>query len=268
MENFADASDAAPMESDTAGILFSESMKGSEEQASEGDAGFGIMTESGALEDGEAEAGEDEMPMASIQQTVPPIDPEAFSWRYGSWTASIGLEPSETILEQMLETHFPDSSTVELLNGGPFPVEHLEEPLSKEGLLAASSWDQLIGSSGIWMVPVADGRTRYLIPATMNPKGGEDIGQSDLLYPMNTDEWLDLLSDPVRIQQALTRESGTTVDAWTVIDVQNGLGYWVCWTHGEQDWVMPLMDRPEVLGLENGVAHTWEAFRDIVADSF
>lgn len=147
-----------------------------------------------------------------------------------------------------------------------FGVLHLAQPLSAEGLTVAVSLKALLaegtdaagksGPAGLWMMPADLPDGKGLVPLFVNNDG---LGTSDAVRVGDQDGWFGTLRDEGKLRAALKAACGEAVDAWTVVDVDGGAGFWIGWTAHGTEWIMPLMDRAAELGLENGRGYAWDA---------
>jgi hypothetical protein len=189
-----------------------------------------------------------------------------------------GQQP-EALYGGMSEAEAPASLSQALL-----PVRHLSQPLSGETLGAASSWqDLLVGVNagenkqsegareadealGIWMLPVLNGQGAQIVPLRMvaQETGGSTLVADMPLPVLNEDGWVNRLTRRDQLQQLIDEVCGNPVTNWQVIDIDGGRGFWVVWQTDGTEWVLPMMDNPERLGLENGRAYSWEALVAIV----
>jgi hypothetical protein len=119
---------------------------------------------------------------------------------------------------------------------------------------------------GIWMLPVLTEQGAQIIPLRVdNPEKGGSTLVADMPLPvLNADGWLDTLTRRDRLQQFMDEVCDCQVTNWQIVDIEGGRGFWIIWRAEEMDWVLPMMDNPERLGLENGRAYSWEALVAIV----
>lgn len=167
------------------------------------------------------------------------------------------------------------------------PVLHLAAPLSRETLVAATSYQQLLGVpkasedartesagepmwAGLWMLPVfsADGAAMIPLRAMADAASAPGVIAEPPLPVENGEAWLQLLTQEDLLRQSLSEACGSEVTAWQIIDVEGGRGFWVGWQADGTEWIMPFLDNPARMGLENGRAYSWEALVAIVEPLF
>ena len=196
-------------------------------------------------------------------QSLPMAPTGVLSERPEEAVARTALNNQEEV-KALLETLPADSLNTSQM----FAVSLLPEPLTAESITEEGAFERLLVEveSGYWTLPVMTTEATYLVPLQQQPNTVDD-GNWMAMAPMrtaNTDGWLQTLSGEDALQQVLSEASGEVVTTWQVLDVDNGTGFWVGWRAGGADWVMPFLENPERLGLENLRAYQWDSLVAIV----
>ncbi len=184
----------------------------------------------------------------------------------GLWVTPLSPRPDDAAAAGVARTHEQAHPDERVVPAQRFAVLHAAQGLSAEGLAVADSLEALqaegpdtagrTGPIGLWMMPVDMPDGKGLLPLFVNEGS---VGTADAVRIANRDGWFGTLRDEATLRAALEAACGTTVDAWTIVDVDAGTGFWVGWTANGKAWVMPLMDRAAELGLENGRGYAWDA---------
>ena len=199
-----------------------------------------------------------------------------FAWQ--SLPLATSVVPSERPDEAIVRTALNNQEEVKaLLEPLPadtlhttqmFAVSLLPEPLTAESISEEGAFERLLGEgrSDYWALPVFAEDATYLVPIQHQPNTVDDVTWMAMapMQTANTDGWLQTLSGEEALRQVLSEASGEVVATWQVLDVDSGTGFWVGWRAGGADWVMPFLENPERLGLENLRAYQWDSLVAIV----
>ena len=199
-----------------------------------------------------------------------------FAWQ--SLPLATSVVPSERPDEAIVRTALNNQEEVKaLLEPLPadtlhttqmFAVSLLPEPLTAESISEEGAFERLMGEgrSDYWALPVFAEDATYLVPIQHQPNTVDDVTWMAMapMQTANTDGWLQTLSGEEALRQVLSEASGEVVATWQVLDVDSGTGFWVGWRAGGADWVMPFLENPERLGLENLRAYQWDSLVAIV----
>ena len=199
-----------------------------------------------------------------------------FAWQSLPLTSTgvLSEKPEEAVLQTalnhqeevaiLLETLPADTLNTTLM----FSVSLLPEPLTAESISEEGAFERLLGEvrSDYWALPVFAEDATYLVPIQHQPNTVDDVTWMAMapVQTANTDGWLQTLSGEDALRQVLSEASGEVVSTWQVLDVDSGTGFWVGWRAGGADWVMPFLENPERLGLENLRAYQWDSLVAIV----
>lgn len=199
-----------------------------------------------------------------------------FAWQSLPLAASVvpSERPDEAIVRTALNNQEEVKALLEPLPADTlhttqmFAVSLLPEPLTAESISEEGAFERLLGEgrSDYWALPVFAEDATYLVPIQHQPNTVDDVTWMAMapMQTANTDGWLQTLSGEEALRQVLSEASGEVVATWQVLDVDSGTGFWVGWRAGGADWVMPFLENPERLGLENLRAYQWDSLVAIV----
>lgn len=189
-------------------------------------------------------------------------------------TGMLSERPEEAVVRTALNNQEEVAALLETLPADTlnttlmFSVGLLPEPLTAESIAEEGAFEHLLVEveSGYWTLPVYAGDATYLVPLQQQPNTVDDVNWMAMapIQTANTDGWLQTLSGEAPLRQVLSEASGEEVTTWQVLDVDNGTGFWVGWRAGGTDWVMPFLENPERMGLENQRAYQWDSLVAIV----
>ncbi len=204
--------------------------------------------------------------VAAAPKAMNPSQGGYMSWRDGTVSALPLPEPNAGILLSVAEKYEAAHPGSDLLPERIFHVVHLKTPLTAEVLVQSVTWRDLTGTAGIWMLPAKTDGVWSVFPILSDPAEASSIQTllGEELVTERGQDWLSALSDKASLKLVLEKATGMNVDAWTILDIQGGTGYWVCFRVDGKDWVVPFMDRPEALNLSNGVAYPYGKLKETV----
>ncbi len=188
------------------------------------------------------------------------------SWGGGTWSEPILPEPNAGILLSAADEYEAAHPGTDLYPERIFAATHLKTALTADVMSQSTMWKDLSGTTGIWMIPAQTGVGWSVFPVLTGPAESSAIQThfGEELATQSGQDWLFALADEVSLRQVLEKAAGVKVESWTILDVQGGKGYWVCWTVNGNDWVMPFMDAPEALNLNNGTAYPYGLLKETV----
>ncbi len=168
-------------------------------------------------------------------------------------------KPSTKILNDFarnIEEQHPDQMVE---RDGLFFAYQLKNDFTMAELESVQSYQDLISERGLWYLPVRAENTLLLYPFAMQTDGTTTLGE-----PLTAlkDDWVDKLSDDSLRTNVIERTGIKSIDTFIIIDVDNGLGFWICWETDGQSYVMPYMDTPDVFSLKNGEIFSLKAVQE------
>ena len=282
------AADAAPAASQAAAaeaagaVAFAKAVTGSEDLATESH-GTDMAEAPLMAAQPEAESGSD-----TANSAAPGASGEGTSEaRYGMTMAQLPWQSLQVTFsgtlpvkpgEELVRAALANSTDVAALTEGQpreamdvsrlFAVTRLQEPLTPDTLSGDGAFEALFASaeSGYWTLPILADEAALLVPlhAQANAEENGNLVATEPIPVANTGNWLQTLSGEETLRQVLTDASGGKVRDWQVLDVDHGAGFWVGWRAGGTDWVMPFLENPERMGLENLRAYQWDSLVAIV----
>jgi hypothetical protein len=127
------------------------------------------------------------------------------SWGGGTWSEPILPEPNAGILLSVADEYEAAHPGTDLYPERIFAVIHLKTTLTADMMAQSSTWKDLAGTSGIWMIPAQTDIGWSVFPVLTGPAESSAIQTrfGEELATQSGQDWLLALADEVSLRQVL-----------------------------------------------------------------